>query len=126
MRGHADGQVVRAGAGALPSADVVSDDKLTPVKLIRKRLDDAGVDLHLAALAKDAQAIEVRVKGAVAAHSETSASDLADLARRLKAGELVAVQVRFFQDGVWWCDTIVRKGDDFRLVRMQQEELPAP
>ncbi|MCA9677207.1 MAG: hypothetical protein KC464_19435 [Myxococcales bacterium] len=42
----------------------------------------------------------------------------------MTAGELVAVQLRFFLADAWWCDTIVRKGDDFRLVRMQQEDLP--
>jgi hypothetical protein len=38
----------------------------------------------------------------------------------------LAVQLRFCQDGVWWCDTVVRKGDTYRLVRMEQELPPGP
>jgi hypothetical protein len=97
---------------------------LPPVKLLRKRLDGDGVDAHFASLARHAQAIEIRTKGAVAAHSDATASQLDEVARQLRAGEIVAAQVRFFEDDAWWCDTVVRKGDDFRLVRMKQEEPP--
>ena len=103
---------------------MLPDPPHPPVKLLRKRLDHAGVDAHLASVASHAQAIEVRTKGAAAAHSDATTAPLDDVARRLKAGELSAVQLRFFQDNVWWCDTIVRKGDDYRLVRMQQEGPP--
>ncbi len=94
--------------------------KKVPIKLVRKRLDDAGVIAHFAALARDAEAIELRVKDAVAHYSDATAGELDEACRRLRNGELMAVQVRFCQDGVWWCDTIMRATDDYRLVRMHQ------
>ncbi len=93
-----------------------------PVKLLRRRLDLAGVEAHLAVVRSQARAIEIRTKGSVASYSEATPGLLDEIAHRLGTGEIVAVQVRFFQDDAWWCDTVVRKGDDFRLVRMQQEE----
>lgn len=101
---------------------------LAPVKLVRKRLDGDGVGEHLAALARDARSMEVRVKAAPTVYSEAAeagpAGELGELARRLRAGEVAAVQLRYLLDGAWWTDTIVRRGDDFRLVRMQDEEPP--
>jgi FtsP/CotA-like multicopper oxidase with cupredoxin domain len=93
-----------------------------PLKLVRKRLDAAGVDAHLAAVVGRAQAIEIRIKDAAAYHSEGTAEQLQEAGRRLRAGEIAAVQLRYFQDDVWWCDTVMRRGDSFRLVRMQQDE----
>lgn len=91
-----------------------------PIKLDRKRLDDAGVATHLEALAASAEAIEIRVKGGATDYSDAAGPELAEVARRLLAGEVLAVQVRFFADGDWWCDTITRRGDTYRLVRMRQ------
>jgi len=97
-----------------------------PIKLLRKRLDAPGLVAHLGVLAAEAQAIEIRIKGAVGAYSaDATAEHLDELGRRLVAGEIVAVQLRFFQDDDWWCDTLMRAGDDFRLVRMRQGEPPA-
>lgn len=93
-----------------------------PVKLVRKRLDDAGVAAHFKWLASQAQAIEIRIKGAVAGYSEATTEQLEDAGRRLRAGEIVAVQIRFLQGDDWWCDTLMRAGESFRLVRMRQED----
>jgi hypothetical protein len=98
----------------------MSDDK--PIKLVRKRLDDAGVVDHLEQLAGDAQAIEIRTKDAKLGYSEASAGDLAELGRQLITGAIAAVQIRFHQNGDWWCDTVMRADKDFRLVRMRQGE----
>jgi hypothetical protein len=97
---------------------------LTPVELRRERLDADGVIAHFASIAGRAQAVEIRTKGAAAALSEAASGGLDDAARRLIAGEIVAVQLRFFEDNAWWCDTVVRKGRDFRLVRMREESPP--
>ena len=35
-------------------------------------------------------------------------------------GEIVAIQIRFFQDDDWWSDTVMRADDGFRLVRMRE------
>jgi hypothetical protein len=91
-----------------------------PIKLVRRRLDDAGIEAHLASLASHAQAIEVRIKGGAAGYSSASAAELEAAGRRLRAGEILAVQVRFFQDEAWWCDTLMRVKESYRLVRMRQ------
>jgi hypothetical protein len=105
---------------------VSSKNPQAPVKLVRKRLDHAAVEAHLAALRRGAQALEVRIKSAVAVNSEATRDELDEIVRRLREGQIVAIQIRFFQDDAWWCDTIVRKGDDYRLVHMRQEDPSEP
>lgn len=97
-------------------------DRSKPVRLRRLRLDDAGVREHFNTVGRDGQEIEIRVKGAAAANSDESSTQLRDAVDRLIAGEIFAVQVQFFQDGDWWSDTVMRRGDDFRLVRMKQSD----
>lgn len=94
------------------------DDK--PVKLVRKRLDADGVIAHVEALAANATDVQIRVKGATTAYSESTTDAFATLARRLVAGEVVALQIRFAANGAWWCDTIVAARGGFRLVRMRE------
>lgn len=92
----------------------------TPVKLVRKRLDAAGVAAHVQALAATATELEVRSKDDVAHTSDASTESRSALAGRLVAGELAALQIRLFADGAWWTDTLLRAGDHFRLVRMRE------
>jgi hypothetical protein len=91
-----------------------------PLKLVRQRLDAAEVMAHFAALARVAEAIEVRVKHGETHYSEVARADLEQVARRLCAGDVLAAQVRFFQEDAWWCDTVMSRGDSYRLVRMKQ------
>lgn len=97
-----------------------------PVALERKRLNGAEVEAHLASIAGRARAIELRVKGVAIGYSTATAAKLNEVGRRLRAGDLVAVQIRFFHDDAWWCDTVMRAGESFRLVRMRQDEPPIP
>jgi len=90
------------------------------VKLVRKRLDEAGVKAHFDALAAEAAAIEIRVKSTAEGPSAEGSVELQAAFHRLVAGELTAVQIRFHQDDHWWCDTVMRVRDDYRLVRMRQ------
>jgi hypothetical protein len=92
------------------------------IKLLRKRLDDRELAAHLEALAAGAKDIEIRIKGAVAGYSDATTETLEVVGRRLRAGEIAAVQIRFFQDDDWWSDTVMRAADGFRLVRMRQED----
>ena len=89
-------------------------------KLIRERIDTAGVRSHFDRLECDATEIEIRGKRRTGDRSEAAASSLADTADQLEIGTLVAAQIRYRLDGEWWCDTVLSKGDDFRLVRMRQ------
>ena len=91
-----------------------------PVKLVRKKLDADGVAAHLRSVAEQGQALEIRVKGAVDHYSEATTDALDAVGRRLVAGEIVALQIRFFQDDAWWSDTVMRADDGFRLVRMPE------
>ncbi|MDF1565708.1 MAG: hypothetical protein P1V51_21915 [Deltaproteobacteria bacterium] len=92
-----------------------------PIKLLRKKLDDAGVDAHFAELAEHAQAVSVRIKDTRTSLSDASSDQLREVAERLRAGTIEAVQVQFFADDAWWCDTVMRVRDSYRLVRMRQE-----
>lgn len=89
-----------------------------PVKLVRKRLDAAGVEAHLQSLTT-AEHVELRVKGGAGHYSDPAVS-LDDVARRLAVGEIAAVQIRFFDGGQWWCDTVLQVRDDYRLVRIRE------
>ena len=91
-----------------------------PVKLVRKRLDAVGLEAHLRSLAANAQHIELRVKGAVAHYSDAATGSLEEVGRRLLAGEIVAIQIRFFENDDWWSDTLMQATDGYRLVRMRE------
>ena len=91
-----------------------------PVKLVRERLDAEGVAAHLRGLAEHAREIEIRVKGGSARHSDATVDSLDEVGRRLVAGELVAIEIRFFQDDDWWSDTVMAAKSGFRLVRMRE------
>ncbi len=103
---------------------MVPDDK--PVKLVRKRLEADAVEAHLRSLAASAQQIEIRIKGAVDRYSDATTEALEAVGRRLVAGEIVAIQIRFFQDDDWWTDTVMRADAGFRLVRMRENVAAAP
>ena len=92
----------------------------TPVKLARQRLDAAGVASHVAALASNASQLEVRTKGDLSSTSDPTSEPLDAVVKRLVAGELAGLQIRFFADGEWWSDTLLRTGEAFRLVRMRE------
>jgi len=98
----------------------------SPVKLVRKRLEADDLEPHLRALAAEARAVEVRIKGQRAHQSDATTESLEALARRLVAGEIVAVQVRFELADGWWADTLMRAEKGFRLVRMKEELPPDP
>jgi hypothetical protein len=95
-----------------------SDDK--PVKLVREKLATAELEAHLRSVAANALHLELRVKRA-AGYSEATTDSLEEVGRRLLAGELVAVQLRFFEADDWWNETWMRAQDGFRLVRMREE-----
>lgn len=94
------------------------DDK--PVKLVRKRLDAEGVEAHFRVLAATAQQVEIRVKGGATRQSDATTESLEQVGQRLLAGEILAVQIRFFADDDWWSDTVMQANDGFRLVRMRE------
>jgi hypothetical protein len=93
-----------------------------PIKLLRKKLDAAGVEAHFDSVASQAQAVEVRIKGAAEGYSSADTAQLEETGRRLRAGDIAAVQLRFFQDDAWWCDTVMRVKESYRLVRMRQSD----
>jgi len=90
------------------------------VKLVRERLSATELEAHLRELAATARDVELRIKGAVAGYSESSTDPLEALGRRLVAGEIVAVQIRYFRDDDWWSDTLMQAANGFRLVRMRE------
>ena len=91
-----------------------------PVKLVRQRLDAAGVVAYVADLVTRATQLEVRTKDDLSQMSDATVEPLAALADRLVAGELAGLQIRFFADDDWWSDTVLRARAGFLLVRMRE------
>ncbi len=91
-----------------------------PVKLVRKRLDAEGVAAHLRDLAARATQLEVRTKDDAARMSDATTDPLDALGRRLVAGDVAGLQIRFFADDAWWSDTVLRAKGGFLLVRMRE------
>ena len=88
--------------------------------VLRQRLEAAGARAHLEAVARSGHSVEIRTRSRAASDSQQTADQLGEVGGRLFAGELEAVQLRFVLDGMLWCDTLMRVGDSYRLVRMQQ------
>lgn len=88
------------------------------VKLLRKKLDAEALGTHLRSLAT-AEGLEIRVKASSTQHSD-GATSLDVAADRLRSGDITALQIRFFERGDWWCDTLLRAEDSFRLVRIRE------
>ena len=90
-----------------------------PSKLERKRFDDRALTAHILRIASATQ-LEVRVKGERAATSNPTTESLAEIARRLIAGEISAAQVRYLDPDGWWSETYLRMPEGFRLIRMRE------
>ena len=59
----------------------------------------------------------VAVKAAAEARAEVTPADLPAVMAQLAAGTIVGVQVRYTFDERAWCDTVMRQGKKFRLIR---------
>lgn len=91
-----------------------------PAKLLRERLDADGVAAYLRDLAARAPDLEVRIQSANARQSDASTESLEGIGRKLVAGEIAGIQIRFAEGDGWWCDTLRRAKDGYRLVRMRE------
>ena len=89
-------------------------------KLSHQRLDANGVAAHLRDLAARAQHLEVRIQSASARQSDATTESLDEIGRRFLAGEIAGIQIRFADGDDWWCDTLRRAKDSYRLVRMRE------
>ncbi len=96
----------------------------TSTKLLRKRLDGAAVAEHLNQISVHARSLDIRVKDTATHYSAAAAAQLVEVTQQLVAGNLAGIQVRYQRDGAWWCDTVTRAGDVFRLVRARQVDQP--
>jgi hypothetical protein len=75
----------------------------------------------LGALAGQARIEQIRLRGALRQLSQQGLT-LADAERALLVGEASAVQILYRVAGAAFCDTLLRRGQSFHLVRA---ELPA-
>ena len=91
-----------------------------PAKLSHQRLDAAGVAAHLRELAARAPGLEVRIQSTNARQSDATTESLDEIGRRFLAGEIAGIQIRFAEGDGWWCDTLRRVKDSYRLVRMRE------
>lgn len=92
------------------------------VKLVRKRLDADAVLQHLVSVTEHGGPVELRIKGGDSEYSEASAEELSRTGEQLIAGAIIAIQLRYAENGEWWCDTLMRAPKQYRLVRMRMED----
>ena len=91
-----------------------------PAKLSHQRLDADRVAAHLRDLAARGPGLEVRIQSANARQSDTTTESLEEIGRRFLAGEIAGIQIRFADGDGWWCDTLRRAKNGYRLVRMRE------
>jgi hypothetical protein len=81
-------------------------------------LDDAAANELLSDLRLGATISSVQLR--VVARGTPEQCDLDTGATALRAGTATAMQIRYGFDGSNWCDTLTRRGDTFRIVRMRE------
>lgn len=82
-------------------------------------LDAEELDRLFADLSACVEILAVTVKQRSRALAGDEPMDLDRARRLLAAGTVVGVQVRYRLDGAVWCDTLLRRPDGVRLVRVQ-------
>jgi hypothetical protein len=87
-----------------------------PAALSETELRPDEVRALLAALTAKARIEQIRLRGPAGQRSE-QALTLPDAERALFAGEASAVQILYRFAGAAFCDTLLRRGEHFRLVR---------
>jgi hypothetical protein len=90
----------------------------SPPALSETELDRGEVRALLDALAAEARIEQIRLRGPARQRSE-QALTLQDAERALFAGESSAVQIVYRFAGAAFCDTLLRRGERFRLVRAE-------
>jgi hypothetical protein len=94
-------------------------------ELQQSDLDDAALSALVTDLLALATLHEVRVKGAGERHADAAPLDLRAAIGRLRAGEVLAVQVRYGYAERAWIDTLTRTRDGVRLIRIEAPSGPA-
>jgi hypothetical protein len=97
---------------------VTADPRPELPPLWQAELDDPALDQLLADLAAAAEVHSVQAKGDARALAPTDPLTLDAAGRRLKAGEVRGVQVRYRYDGRDWTDTLLRTPAGYRLTRI--------
>lgn len=84
-------------------------------------LDADGLAALFADLAALPGAVEVRLKAAPTQRAEDAGTALERAHGLLRDGLVRGVQLIYAFDGQVWCDTLLRRGDGFALVRMAEQ-----
>ena len=80
-------------------------------------LDRPALERLFADLNALASITDIRLKGHATSHSLNDQVTLEHALAALISGQIVAVQLRYQHDGRAWCDTALRDGVGFRLIR---------
>jgi hypothetical protein len=86
----------------------------------------AGVDDLFADLAALAQVDEILVRDQGAVRATAAPPELGPARRALREGRAAALQIRYRHEGTAWCDTLLRAGDEVRLVRVPVPRVGEP
>ncbi len=82
-------------------------------------------DRSLAVLFRDIVALgdieDVMWKPSPLSRAESASLDLIEVHRALRSRTVCAVQIRYRRHGATWLDTVVRRGDGYRLLRTVAE-----
>lgn len=81
-------------------------------------IDTATLDALVSDVQQFGKDIEVIPKGKQRGYVSEASINLADAVSQLRAGDLIAFQVRYDFDSQRWCDTIQRSGEVIRLTRI--------
>lgn len=82
-------------------------------------LDAAFVDRLFADVGACTELLSVTTKGGAELRAGGEGTTLAEAHAALSAGVVLGVQLRYRHEGRAWCDTILRRADGFRVVRIE-------
>lgn len=82
-------------------------------------LDEAFVARLFADVGACTELRSVTTKGGPELRTDGAGTTLAAAHEALRAGVVVGVQLRYVHEGRAWCDTILRRPDGFRVVRIE-------
>lgn len=99
------------------------NDQLETTGLIPELLDDVLDDdtcWHLFSdIANFGTDVRITVKGGRRDHGEVVPITVGEAHELLRYNEVLAIQLRYRYQGCLWCDTVMRKGHQYRIVRIQ-------
>ncbi len=90
-------------------------------ELWQGELDHQQLQQYADDLEKHAEIFSIQIKQSVHQMVTSEPGYLKASVASIEAGEIFAVQIRYGYEGREWCDTVMKRGNVTKLVRMSQE-----